>query len=180
MQENLSDDLFNYYNKQRENSMKMIKALILAATIGFSMSVYAQVTDDEQVVYTEALRDGNVKVVKQFLATDAGVNDLYFAWSALQISANQGQLEVVKVLVDKGANINYQHPISKNTALHLAALSNHPEVVTYLISKGADVNIKLKGDVSIIRALRDEGNTKMVELLLAAGAKEEGCEGQCY
>jgi len=160
--------------------MKMIKALILAVAISIPMSAFAQVTDDEQVVFTEALRDGNVKVVKQFLAANAGVNDLYFAWSALQIAANKGQLEVVKVLIDKGADINYQHPISRNTALHLAALSNHPEVVKYLISKGADVNIKLKADVSIIRPLRDEGNIKMVELLLAAGAKEEGCQGECF
>lgn len=160
--------------------MKMIKALILAVMMSTSMSLFAQVTDDEQVVFTEALRDGNVKVVKQFLATDAGINDKYFGWTALQIAANQGQLEVVKVLIDKGADINYQHPISKNTALHLAALSNHPEVVTYLISKGADVNIKLLAGVSIIRPLREEGNIKMVDLLLAAGTKEEGCEGECF
>ena len=160
--------------------MNMIKAFILAVAISVPMSVFAQVTDDEQVVYTEALRDGNVKVVKKFLDTNAGVNDVYFGWSALQIAANKGQLEVVKLLIDRGANIDYQHPISKNTALHLAALSNHPEVVEYLISKGADVNIKLRAGVSIIRPLRDEGNTKMIELLLAAGTKEEGCEGQCF
>ena len=160
--------------------MKMIKVLILAAAISVPMSVFAQVTDDEQVVYTEALRDGNIKVVKKFLAANAGVNDLYFGWSALQIAANKGQLKVVKVLLDKGADINYQHPISKNTALHLAAFSNHPEVAKYLISKGADVNIKLRAGVSIIRPLRDEGNTKMIELLLAAGTKEEGCEGECF
>src|SRR3990167_7551477 len=103
---------------RRENSMNMIKALILAAAFSIPMSVFAQITDDEQVVYTEALRDGNVKVVKKFLDANAGVNDLYFGWSALQIAANKGQLEVVKVLIDKGADINYQHPISKNTALH--------------------------------------------------------------
>jgi ankyrin repeat protein len=160
--------------------MKMIRALILAAVISVPMSAFAQVTDDEQVVFTEALRDGNVKVVKQFLAANAGVNDLYFAWSALQIAANKGQLEVVKVLIDKGADINYQHPISKNTALHLAALNNYPEVVTYLISKGADANIKLRADVSIIRVLKDEGNTKMVEILMAAGAKDDGCQGECF
>jgi ankyrin repeat protein len=62
----------------------------------------------------------------------------------------------------------------------LAALSNYPEVVKYLISKGADVNIKLRAGVSVIRPLRDSGNLKMVDLLLAAGTKEEGCEGECF
>ncbi len=160
--------------------MKMMKALILAAAISIPMSALAQVTDDEQVVFTEALRDGNIKVVKKFLNANAGVNDLYFGWSALQIAANKGQLEVLKLLIEKGADINYQHPISKNTALHLAALSDHPEVVKYLISKGADVNVKLRAGVSIIRPLRDEGNIKMVDLLLAADTKEEGCDGKCF
>ncbi len=160
--------------------MKMIKALILAMAISIPMSASAKVTDDEYVPFTEAVQEGNIKLVKKFLDTDAGVNDLYFGWSALQIAANKGQLEVVKLLIDRGADINYQHPISKNTALHMAALSNYPEVVKYLISKGADVNIKLRAGVSIIRPLRDEGNLKMVELLMAAGAKEEGCEGECF
>lgn len=161
--------------------MKMIKALILAAAISIPMLAFAQVSDDDYIVFTEALQTGNVKVVKKFLDTSAGINDLYFAWSALQIAANKGQLEVVKLLVEKGANLNYQHPISKNTALHLAALSNHPEVVKYLISKGADVNVKLLAGVSILRPLRDSGNTAMVDLLVAAGTKEsEGCEGECF
>ncbi len=160
--------------------MKMIKALILAAAISIPMSALAQVTDEEYVPYTEALQNGDIKLVKKMLATDAGVNDVYFGWSALQIAANKGQLEIVKLLIDKGANINYQHPISKNTALHLAALSNYPEVVKYLISKGADVNIKLRAGVSLIRPLRDEGNLAMIELLKAAGTSEEGCEGECF
>ena len=45
-----------------------------------------------KAVKKQALQNGDVKAVKKFLATDAGVNDLYFGWSALQIAANSTAL----------------------------------------------------------------------------------------
>jgi ankyrin repeat protein len=99
----------------------------------------------------------------------------------LQIAANKNQLEVVKLLVEKGADLNYKHPITKMTALALAALDGHKDVVAYLLSKGADPNIKLRGNVSIVRAVRDEGNTAMVDLLVKGGAKDDGCKDEkCF
>ena len=51
----------------------------------------------------------------------------------------------------------------------------------FLASAGADVNIKLKGDVSLIRYFRDEGNTHMVEFMTSLGVKDDGCaEQQCF
>jgi ankyrin repeat protein len=161
--------------------MKMIKLFILALALSVPLMSHAALTDDEQVQFADALQGGDFKVVKKFLDSGAaGVNDKYFGWEALGIAAGHGNLPAVKYLVEKGADLNYQHPISKNTALQLAALSNYPEIVKYLISKGADPDLKLRAGVSLIRPLRDEGNTKMIEILKAAGTKEEGCEGECF
>ena len=44
--------------------------------------------------------------------------------------------------------------------------------------QGADVNKKMRGDVDIIRVVRDLGNTKMVELLESLGVKNDGCQEQ--
>jgi ankyrin repeat protein len=155
--------------------MKLIKAILLTVALSVSMSAFAM-TDDEHVEYTQALRDGNVKLVKKFLDNGVEVNHQFFAWEALQIAANNNRLEVVKVLVEKGADLDYQHPLTKMTALDLAAFDGYTDVVTYLLSKGANPNLKLRGDVSIVRAVRDTGNTKMVELLMAGGAKDDGCK----
>ncbi|HWU34516.1 MAG TPA: ankyrin repeat domain-containing protein [Methylovorus sp.] len=159
--------------------MKTIKAILLAAALCIPFSAFA-LTGDEQVEYTDALGTGKLKVVKKYVSEHkVEINDKYFAWSALQIAANKGQLAVVKYLVEQGADVNYQHPMTKMTPLHLAAYDGYTDVVKYLVSKGADVNIKMRGGVSILRAVRDLGNTKMVEVLEAAGAKDDGCEGQC-
>lgn len=156
--------------------MNMMKALLLALALSIPMAAMA-LTDDEYMDYTAALNDGNVKKVKQYLDSgDTNVNDVFFAWSPLQIAANKGQLPLVKLLVEKGADLNYVHPVTRMNALHMAASSNHPQVVKYLVSKGIDLDAKLKNDVSIIRVLRDLGHNDMVELLLAAGVKDDGCK----
>lgn len=158
--------------------MKMIKALIMAVAFSLPMAAFAALDGDQQVEFTDALGTGKVKVVQKYLDQGIDVNELYFAWSALQIAANKGQLTIVKMLVEKGANIDYKHPITKMTALHLAAYEGYEDVTKYLLSKGADPNLKMRGNVSIVRAVRDTGNTKMVDVLMAAGAKDDGCQEQ--
>lgn len=161
--------------------MNFFRVLVLALAFSFPLSSMAQLTDDDHMRYTEALRDGNVKLVKKYLDGDAKPNDKFFGWSALQIAATKGQLKVVELLVERGAELDYQHPISKNTAFHMAAFGGYSDVVKYLAAKGADVNIKMRADVSILRAVRDEGNTKMVELLSSLGVKDDGCqEEKCF
>ncbi len=156
--------------------MKLVlMAVAMMATMAMSLSAQAM-TDDEHVIYTQAIRDGNVKVVKKFLDSDVDVNQKFFAWSALQIAANKNQFAVVKLLVERGVDVNYQHPMTKMTALQFAAYSNNKEMVKYLIDHGADKNLKMRGDVSIVRAIRDEGNTSMAEYLLSQGVLDDGCQ----
>ena len=160
--------------------MKMIKALMMVIALSIPFASFAM-EGDQQVEYTEALRDGKVKMVKKYLDAGTDVNEKFFAWEALQIAANKNQLAVVKLLAERGADINYQHPMTKMTAASMAAYDGYTEVVKYLASKGADLNLKLRGDVSILRAVRDTGNTKMVELLVSLGAKDDGCqEEKCF
>ncbi|OAM52599.1 hypothetical protein A7981_03820 [Methylovorus sp. MM2] len=162
--------------------MEMIKAVIVAVTLSISMlivpfSAYA-LSGDEQVEFTDALGTGNMKIVKKYFKNGVNVNDLYFAWSPLQIAANKGQLKVVQYLVEKGADVNYKHPITKMTAMHLAAVDGYEDVTKYLLAHGADLEMKLRGNVSILRAVTDTGNTKMVDLLVAAGATDDGCQAE--
>ena len=161
--------------------MKLLKALfaVLALTISFNSLA---LTDDESLEYSDALTEGKLKIVEKFVKQEPkAVNDKIFGWSPLQMAANKGDTVIVKFLLSKGADINYMHPIANHTAFHLAALNNQEEMVKFLAKNGADVNIKLKGDVSLIRFFRDEGNKHMVELLTGLGVKDDGCmEERCF
>jgi uncharacterized protein len=160
--------------------MNILKALFVTAVLGFSLNGYA-LDDDSYMELSSALSEGKMKVVKKYMEADPKlVKERFFGWEPLQMAAKEGHLEVVKYLVSKGADKNYIHPVSYMTAFHLAALENHPEVVKYLAKEGADINIKLKADVSIIRAVRDFGSPDMVELLSSLGVKDDGCKEECF
>lgn len=163
--------------------MKLIKAMMLAALVALSTTAFA-FTDDESVAYATALQEGNVAFIKKELDSGAVSVDerrAFFGWSALQIAANRGQLAAVKVLVEHKANLNFQHEMTKNTALQLAAMNGYTDVVQYLASAGADINLKMRGDVALLRVVRDSGNTDMINLLVKLGAKDDGCrEEKCF
>ncbi len=83
-------------------------------------------------------------------------------------------IEIIKYLVDSGAQINANEEIGmKVSPLHLAA--QNPENITleplqYLIKKNADINATdAMGNTALFYAFGN-GNTKTVELLIKAGA----------
>ena len=161
--------------------MNLLKTLFAVLALSISFSSFA-LTDDESLEYSDALTEGKLKTVEKYVKEDPKVvNEKIFGWSPLQMAANKGDIAIVKYLLSKGADINYIHPIAVHTAFILAALNGQEEMVKFLAKSGADVNIKLKGDVSLIRFFRDEGNKHMVEMLTGLGVKDDGCaEEKCF
>jgi uncharacterized protein len=162
--------------------MNMFKAVLAMVTLSFSLNIFAALTDEEYLELTEALGTGNVKVVQKYIDADPKlVNEKFFAWEPLQMAASKGQLDIVKYLVAKGADKDYVHPASHNTAFHMAAFSGNVALIKFLAESGADVNIKLKGDVSLIRYFRDQEQPEMVKLMESVGVKDDGCkEERCF
>ncbi len=111
-----------------------------------------------------------------WLALDGGaaVNTASGRRSALQDAAGFGDLEIVRMLVEKGADINAADR-RRYTALMRAALSYEPGaagVVEYLLARGAAVVPKNEtGDSALSLALRF-GETDVAAMLRQAGAPE--------
>ena len=60
-------------------------------------------------------------------------------WTPLYSAANKGYLEIVKLLIENGADINKSNNDGW-TPLYSAADKGHLEVVKLLIENGADIN----------------------------------------
>jgi ankyrin repeat protein len=94
--------------------------------------------------------------------------------SALQDAAAFGDLEMVRMLVEKGANVSAADKRGY-TALMRAALSYEPgapQVVEYLLARGANVSMKNEtGDTALSFAARS-GETPIVAMLRKAGTPE--------
>jgi len=100
---------------------------------------------------------------------------------AIVMAAEEGKLDVVKYLLDNGADINevgIEHPTDERykedmgSALHKAVDGGHEDVVRFLLDKGADVSLKDPlGRTPMALALA-RNNARMAELLKAHGAVE--------
>ena len=59
---------------------------------------------------------------------------------ALHWAAEKGHVDVVKVLIRNGADMNAVTDYDMNTALHYAVTNKYVDVVKVLIQNGIDVN----------------------------------------
>jgi ankyrin repeat protein len=87
-----------------------------------------------------------------------------------------GDLETVKLLVKKGANVNSAEPKKNRTALMLAATRKNLDVVKFLQEKGADVNARdSDGQTALMyscrQRYRDKSENAVAFFLLENGAE---------
>jgi uncharacterized protein len=87
----------------------------------------------------------NHEALRQHIAAGSNINekDPYGGSSPLISAAVFGKTEAAKILLEAGADINFQNN-DGSTALHTAAFFCRPEIVKLLLEKGADKAIKNK------------------------------------
>lgn len=76
-------------------------------------------------------------------------------------------VEVVRLLMDKGANVNPK--TDSNTPLMYAASEGNDAVVKFLLARGAQVNVQTEEGTPLMSAVNG-GHPEALKLLLAAGA----------
>ncbi len=88
---------------------------------------------------------GNIEALKQHLAAGTNINEKDpFGGSSPLISASLfGKTDMAKILIDAGADLNFQNN-DGSTALHTSAFFCRPEIVQLLLDKGANKTIKNK------------------------------------
>jgi ankyrin repeat protein len=86
-------------------------------------------------------------------------------------AAKQGSFQVLKDLLDKGAELNttVSDSLKKRTLLHHASQKNHPEIVEFLIKKGIPVNIKDAQGKTPLWYACEENNYEAAETLVNNG-----------
>jgi hypothetical protein len=84
---------------------------------------------------------------------------------------------IVKMFIDKGADVNIREPVSGQTPLHLAVQYRQFEIMELLIAGGADVNARETGgygDATPLYYALESGNKDFEKYLRAHGAKSDG------
>jgi ankyrin repeat protein len=94
-------------------------------------------------------------------------------WSALHLAAHFGQIEAARALLAANANITaHSWNGMDNEPIHAAAAhKGNIAMVTALLDAGAQVNARQHGGFTPLHEAAQNGDTEMVALLLARGAR---------
>ncbi len=120
----------------------------------------------------QAAKTGDIPTVRAFL--DAGnspdtpiPNKARF--SILMYAASGNQVEMIRFLLDKGANVEYKSA-DGYTPLMLAGMRGSMEAAQFLLSVGANVKTKSNGGMSALSFSVAAGKVNTVNLLLDKGS----------
>jgi len=98
-------------------------------------------------------------------ADPAPLRELVRNGALLPAAAREGDLDLVKLYLDYGSDINAHDPSNGETALHGAVWSGSPTLVRYLVEHGADKHARNKlGQTALVCAQRT-GQTSILGLL---------------
>jgi len=89
----------------------------------------------------------------------------YGGESLLHVATKKGNLSMVKLLIEAGANINIQDE-SGNTPLHYSAANGKKDVVKYLLENDADASIVNVKEQKAIDYSNVKGFNEITELIL--------------
>lgn len=133
-------------------------ALLVALALG-PVQAAAPVANPDNLL--DAVRKGDLAAVRA--ALDAGVpvdHPFRYERTALSFAAARGQIEIVTLLLERGADPNKKDSFYGATPFNWAANEGHVQVARLLIEKGAPVGPEL-----LMRAANN-GNSELMALAL--------------
>jgi hypothetical protein len=142
----------------------------------FSPSAMAQIPSTDQ--FWNDLSNNDVPRVIADIRSGISPDDSTDTETPLSYSIKAGSIEMVKALLENGANVNLQQPISLFTPLMVAAKHEKPEAAQLLVSHGADANLSGilgRGPLNIA-ALFD--SIKVAEILLSQTNADVNARGK--
>jgi ankyrin repeat protein len=142
--------------------------LLLLLLVGWLSTTAAQASELQ-----EAVKADDAGRVQAALAAGADINenDVYLG-SPLHIAVARRSVEIVKLLIDSGANVDAEGVGSQRKAhpLHVAARVEGLAVATLLLERGAKVDSRDQEGRTPLIIAASNGQTEVAELLLQKGA----------
>ena len=161
----------NVYDVAQDNIKIILKNVLKGADNEniTSTSVY-EVEFDQK--FLESCKFGEIDVIKEFLTShsDLNINNITEPDSGatpLMLASIIGHMEIIKLLISQGADLNAKDFVYGWTALMQATFYGHQEVTKYLLKCGADPTIAaFNGCTALdLATLMDDSNTTVIRML---------------
>ncbi|WP_018228312.1 ankyrin repeat domain-containing protein [Methyloversatilis universalis] len=144
------------------------RALLAVSAAFFLSSAQAELPDPAG--FGRAIELGDIRSARRWL--DEGMPPDFEAdvtGSGLMIAAGEGNIPLMQLFIERGANINYVSRIGEQ-AIALAAWKGHQKAVEWLIEQGASLDPPDR-TWSALHYAAFAGKPRIVDLLVARGAK---------
>jgi ankyrin repeat protein len=120
-----------------------------------------------------AIEKQDITKVQELLSAGVDVNsvsydDEFYCDFPLGIACSGGSSEIVKLLIENGANVNQAEESEFHTPLMYA--SGDREIIELLLKHGADVNAEDDYNATALTRAAESGRFEIVKLLLEHGA----------
>lgn len=120
-----------------------------------------------------AIHHKKPEALKLILEAGGNPNQIMESGTLLHHAVNQGQLNSVKILLEKGASINSQDMVKRMTPLYLAIVMYNQkinelemlEIMKFLVASGADLTLKTTDGETPVDLIQDEETEKALGIL---------------
>ena len=152
------------------------RAIAFSSTLIISLAMVnsrPQVRAQRQRYFAQAAVDGNLRRLQLLHFAGANVNARGNCCMPLYLAAGEGRLEVIRYLLDQGADVNAREKLG-GTALTEAVFNGQLAAVKELLLRGAEVNAIADGGTALDIAI-SRNHTAIADLLRHRGARK-ACE----
>ncbi|XP_074840200.1 ankyrin repeat, SAM and basic leucine zipper domain-containing protein 1 [Carettochelys insculpta] len=131
--------------------------------------------EDKDEMLKKALASGDVSMVEELLNSGVNVESSFqFGWTPLMYAASVANVELVQILLDRGANASFDK--DHYTILMAACTARASEeqilkTVELLLSRNADLSVACRKQMSPLMYAAREGHPQVVALLVAYGSQ---------
>ncbi|MDT3429254.1 ankyrin repeat protein [Paenibacillus forsythiae] len=116
-----------------------------------------------------AIKQGNTERVIALIGSDDDLLNIMTPFGTwLHVAASEGKLEIVKCLIDLGADVNMIGGVYDGGVLNEAASEGHLEIVRYLLSSGAELDVSEPERNPLFGAISN-GHIDIAKLLIESG-----------
>ena len=123
--------------------------------------------------FLEATAAGDINKVSELIRLGTDINYFSESWdkTALMLASEKGYIEITKLLIENGANLEIASKSNGFTALFWGSFwgDEKVDVVSMLLEHGANVNHKNFGLETALFRAADQGDVEIVKLLIKYG-----------
>ncbi|KAJ5067903.1 ankyrin repeat-containing protein [Anaeramoeba ignava] len=154
---------------ENKNSLEMIQLLI-------SKGANPNSTDKKQknALHSAILNKCELEIIEFLINSKIEINSIDDEKkTALDYSINiqrENQMEIVKLLVENGADVNIATHQSKYPLHFACQIENSFEIVKFLVEKGADINVKNIWNETPLHLACQQKSFKIITFLIEKGA----------